>query len=516
MPETLTSPALDRWRRDPETFIEEMLRDPETGAPFDLLEAERQFLRHCFQRDQDGRLLYSEQVYACPKKSGKSTWAAILTLTATLVFGGRFAEAYIVANDLEQAQARVFAMIRRIVEASPDLQPEAKITQSRIEFPALGAFIQAVGADYAGAAGGNPVVAVFDELWAYTSERSRRLFDEMVPSPARAFSYRLTVTYAGFSGESVLLEELRKRGTSQPVVGPDLHAGNGILCFWTSKLIAPWQTTSWVEQMRGQLRPAAFTRMILNEFSASEEAFIDVAEWDACCTVLPVASDRYLPIWVGIDASVKRDSTALVACTYDAKSKRVRLIAHKIFQPTPDAPLDFEATIEATILLWRNRFTLRAVHYDPFQMAAVAARLQRAGIRMVEYPQTLPNLTAMADNLFELVRGRQIAVYPDDAIRLAVRRAIVVESARGWRIAKEKQAHKIDVLVALAMSALAAVEGAHRGGPCVTNALGGTPNVAQWHWERGWLTGPYANKQRTQIRIVRVPEVDAPAARGWW
>jgi hypothetical protein len=29
------------------------------------------------------------------------------------------------------------------------------------------------------------------------------------------------------------------------------------------------------------------------------------------------------------------------------------------------------------------------------------------------------------------------------------------ETARGWRIAKDKQAHKIDVVIALAMAALA-------------------------------------------------------------
>ena len=36
-------------------------------------------------------------------------------------------------------------------------------------------------------------------------------------------------------------------------------------------------------------------------------------------------------------------------------------------------------------------------------------------------------------------------------------RAIAIETSRGWRIAKEKQAHKIDVVIALAMSALASV-----------------------------------------------------------
>ena len=39
-----------------------------------------------------------------------------------------------------------------------------------------------------------------------------------------------------------------------------------------------------------------------------------------------------------------------------------------------------------------------------------------------------------------------------------------METPRGWRIAKEKQAHKIDVVVALAMAVLGAVQGgiAHR------------------------------------------------------
>ena len=55
------------------------------------------------------------------------------------------------------------------------------------------------------------------------------------------------------------------------------------------------------------------------------------------------------------------------------------------------------------------------------------------------------------------VKGRNLAVYPYADIRLAISRAVAVESARGWRIAKDKQSHKIDVVVALAMAALAAV-----------------------------------------------------------
>jgi len=61
---------------DPIKFIEQVLVNPETNAPFVLLDAEREFLKHAFATGADGRLLYPKQVYACPKKSGKTTFAA--------------------------------------------------------------------------------------------------------------------------------------------------------------------------------------------------------------------------------------------------------------------------------------------------------------------------------------------------------------------------------------------------------------------------------------------------------
>ena len=127
----LNRQSLQRWRRDPVALIEQVLIDPETGKPFILLDAERRFL------GDGGRLLYPVQVYSGPKKSGKSTFAAIHGLTTTLLFGGPYTEATICANDLEQARGEVFAMMKRIVECSPLLRAEANITQARIEFPAL-------------------------------------------------------------------------------------------------------------------------------------------------------------------------------------------------------------------------------------------------------------------------------------------------------------------------------------------------------------------------------------------
>lgn len=217
--------TLSYWRDHPTEFIETVLVDPETGTPFELLPAERAFLSHAFKRKRTGKLIYSEWLYSCPRKSGKTTFEAIVEITAVLLYGGAYPEAYIIANDQEQAQSRVFEMCRRIIGASPALRHEAVITQFKISFPAFNATIQAIASDAGSAAGSNAVVSGFDELWAYTSERSRRLWDEMTPPPTRLTAFRLTVTYAGYEGESVLLEELYRRGLKQPQLGEDLYGG---------------------------------------------------------------------------------------------------------------------------------------------------------------------------------------------------------------------------------------------------------------------------------------------------
>jgi phage terminase large subunit-like protein len=406
------STTLQRWRRDPTLFIEQCLIDPDTNRPFVLLPAEREFFKHAFKRDGDGRLLYPEQVFAAPKKSGKTTFAALHTLVMIWLFGGAFPEAVVCANDFDQAKGRVFEMVRRIVECSPLLKREAIVTADRIEFRCINGVIQAIASDYASAAGGNQCIAIFDELWAYTSERSRRLWDELVPPPTRKIACRLTVTYAGFASESQLLEELYQRGVALPQIGTDLYAGDGLLMFWSHVPIAWWQTDAWLADMRRSLRPNQYLRMIENRFVSSETTFIDLAAWDACVVpeLTPVLKQPSLSVCVGVDASVKHDSTALVAVNWDHTNARGRLVWHRIFQPTPQEPLDFEHAIEHTLLDLRERFSITKVLYDPFQMMASAQRLSRQGLPLQEYAQTLPNLTQASQNLYELVQAVTHAV----------------------------------------------------------------------------------------------------------
>jgi phage terminase large subunit-like protein len=459
--------AIARWKHDPIAFIREVLVNPETGQSFELYPEQERFFREALTLAPDGRLPYAELLFSGPKKAGKTAGAAMAMLYVIVCIGGPYAEGYCVANDFEQASSRVFQAITRIIQASPLLRHTAKFTNNKIEFQSTGSTITAIASDYAGAAGANPTITCFDELWAYTSERSQRLWDEMVPVPTRKVSVRLTATYASFEGKSNLLEGLYKRATAGELIGPDLYRAGGMLAYWTHTCLAPWQTAEWREQMREQLRPNAYLRLIENRWVSSESTFVDMAWWDACVDAAqrPVVADRNLAVWIGVDASVKRDSTEIVACTFDAKLNKVVLVWHRIFQPSPNDPLDFEATIESTLIELNDRFDVREIRFDPYQLVAVAQRLRGNNLPMIEFPQSVPNLTESSTNLYELIKGHNLAVYTDAGIRLAVSRAIAMETSRGWRIAKEKQSHKIDVVVALAMAALGAVRQGQQSEP---------------------------------------------------
>jgi hypothetical protein len=225
--------AIARWKRDPISFIHEVLVNPETSQPFELYPEQERFLRETLTLTADGRLPSPEIVFSAPKKGGKTATGAMAMLYVIVCIGGPYAEGYCVANDFEQASSRVFQAISRIIQASPLLRHTAKFTNNKIEFRSTGSTITAIASEYAGAAGSNPTITVFDELWGYISERAQRLWDEMVPVPTRKVSIRLTVTYAGFEGESTLLESLYNRALQGEVIGPDLYRAGGMLAYWT-------------------------------------------------------------------------------------------------------------------------------------------------------------------------------------------------------------------------------------------------------------------------------------------
>ena len=139
---------------------------------------------------------------------------------------------------------------------------------------------------------------------------------------------------------------------------------------WTHDFTAPWQTEKWREQMRAALRPNAFLRLIENRWVTSESSFVDMAWWDGCGdpAVHPLLVDKSRRIYVGIDASP--NETARPSSAARGTPRRREWISSGVASfSRPNDPLDFERTIEATMLELRDRFYVGESDTDPYQMA---------------------------------------------------------------------------------------------------------------------------------------------------
>ncbi len=55
------------------------------------------------------------------------------------------------------------------------------------------------------------------------------------------------------------------------------------------------------------------------------------------------------------------------------------------------------------------------------------------------FPQSVPNPTETSTNLYEPVKGGNLTVYVDEALRQAVHQAVALETSRGWRIARRSR-----------------------------------------------------------------------------
>ena len=459
------------YARDPVAFIDRFVRRNELGQPFSLLPHQRAVIAAAFAFGRDGKLPWDTILYSTIKKSGKTTINGALSLWWSFTQEAPN-ELKLVANDLEQSVSRTFTTITGLLRHNPELDHSADVKARTIAL-SNGTVIQAIANDYAGEAGANQGWSSWTELWAFTSESSHRLWEELTPVPTRRNSIRFIDTYAGFEGESDLLHRLYVLG-----VGPEedprglgtrvhsqlpIYANRDarVFAYWDHEPRMPWQTPEYYASQRRTLRPSTYLRLHENRWTTGVSQFITPDLWDPCVDAEWKPS-LWVPgsVYVGADAGIKHDNASVGAVAWDGD--RLAVIAHRIWRPTPADPLDLEATIESYLRELCARFSVTEIRCDPYQLHRSITTLKAAGLPIVEYPQTTGNTTAMGQALFDLLKGRNIRIYPSDELRTQALNTVAIESSRGWRIAKEKTSRKIDAIVALAMACTAAMEGGVR------------------------------------------------------
>ena len=150
--------------------------------------------------------------------------------------------------------------------------------------------------------------------------------------------------------------------------------------------------------------------------------------------------------------------------TFDRKSKCVRLVAHKVFTPTPGDPIDFEATIEKTLREWQRalRHAAGAVRSVPDGERDAAADAGADAGRRIS-----ADVAEFDGDDLEPVRPDQRAAAGAVSGRCRCdwrsSHAIITESSRGWKLDKMKQQHKIDVDRRVVDGVLGGGEGRRQG-----------------------------------------------------
>ena len=229
--------------------------------------------------------------------------------------------------------------------------------------------------------------------------------------------------------------------------------------YWDHEPRMPWQTPEYYESQKQQLRTNNFLRLHKNLWVSSESGLFNMDKWDACTDSehRPPLPDKSFKLWVGVDASVKKDRSAVV--TVYKEGDILKLGPKRFWQPTPDDPMDLEETMEAYLLELHQGYSLRSVRFDPYQFHRSATTLGKKGLPMEEYPQTSANLTEMGQNLYDLVEYGNIILYLCKDLRFEASCSIAKETGRGLKIMKEKSTQKIDQIIALAIAALEASKG---------------------------------------------------------
>ncbi len=454
---------------DPVQWIEQHFYIPELKGPITLAPYQKAVLNEACRKDEEGKFIYNVCLWSDIKKSAKSCIAAAIALYRA--YHAEWGSIKIIANDLKQADSRVAFYLRRSIELHPDM---VDIKQVRY----LTSFsnhttIEAIPIDPAGEAGGNDDLIIFSELWAFKHAKAMQLWTEMALSPTKfGYSQRWVETYAGYDGESPILERLYESGVTNgkrinlsydehDLSDLEVYTNGDMLTLWNGKPRLSFQTPEYYASEERQHPANEFRRIHRNEWGSSVEKFVNIVWWDNCKEELPPMTKEE-PLILGIDAAKGSQSMSYVADCFAVvgvtrhphRKKDVAIRYAGIWQAAKGQLLDFEP-IENEIKRLCSEYSVVEAAYDPHQLHDMATRLKKLHIaNFREFNQANDRLIADKQLQAKII-NKQLAHDGNPLLRQHIDNANAKTQAGdkdGIRIVKRNDTKKVDACVALAMA----------------------------------------------------------------
>jgi phage terminase large subunit-like protein len=429
---------------------------PELKGPITFEPYQKAVLREALTPDHHGNFPYSTIVWSDIKKSGKSCIAAAVGLWRA--FSVDWGSVIVIANDLKGADTRVGMYMRRAIELNPTLKILCKIRNYRIETHNR-SFVESVAIDPTGEAGSNADMVIFSELWGAHQKEQQRMWAEMTLPPNKfGKSFRWVETYAGYTGESPLLENLYDTGVKNGelldvgIPGLELYSNRAarLLILWNTRPRNPWQTDDYYAQEAAMLAPNEFLRLHRNQWVSSLDTFVPPEWWHACHRPLPELQSRQ-PMVFALDAAVSNDTFGIVGISRHGNDIAVRYARRWL--PPKGGKIDYEGP-KQEILRLSKEYNIVEWAYDDFQLHDLATTMIHDGVGWFrKFPQGAPR--AIADKtLFDLIRDRRIYHSGEPDLEEHILNCNAVqEGETKMRLIKKSESRKIDLAVCLSMAA---------------------------------------------------------------
>lgn len=442
--------------------------------------------------DSTGARRFKDVYIEVPRGNGKSALSSGIALYMLAADGEYGAECYSFATTGDQAKI-VFDVARQMALMSPDIKSVLNLTVQKHNITQLttGSSFSAKNSKDDSLDGLNTHFGCIDELHAH---KTRGLYDVIETSIGKRKQPMVwTITTAGFDTSGICYE-VRTIVTMILNQTVQVESQFGIIYTidddddWTSDAALIKANPNWgvsvnpetliSHREKALTLPSAvnnFKTKYLDVWCSAKSAWMDMQAWKACeDPTLDITDFEGQPCIIGLDLGAKNDITAKVrlfprqrsdgkteynaffdfylpedAIEKSTNSQYQGWVEQGFIHQTPGAMTDF-SVVEEGLREDLSRFEIQAIAYDPWQATQLATRLSEDGAPMVEFRNTVQNMSDPMKSLEALVLDGRIKYCPNPAMTWMMGNVVAKLDAKDNIFPrKERYENKIDGPVAM-------------------------------------------------------------------
>lgn len=461
----ITDEQARRYSRDIIAFLEDQYVLPETRKPIVLEDWQKDWILKplFYDLDDNGRRKYSIAVIGVPKKNGKSALAAGIGV-GELYVGKPYAEVIVAANARDQASMIIYNKMRQSIAINPTLKLGTLPHKELIEIKSTGSIARCVAHQYETAAGLNPSLTIFDELWGFAD---RKFYDELTVVPTRPDPLIFIVTYAGYEERGLLWDLYCDGMAGEPILDtglPDVFVRRGkkdtrMFMLWSHRNLASWVTNDYIERQRRRMPPDVFARFHENRWVAAGSQFIHDDDIEAMherpwLMQTTPQMDRLLNYIVATDLGLAHDRTARAVGHFEPLDGKIYIDSIRVWEGSPDEHVNIKE-VEEDLVECAHTFKARKLVVDPWQMEYTIQRLK--GIYNVVAFNPSADMQHLSQIFVNMLRSHRIVCYNEPRFERELKDAVIKQTVQGWRLDHTGR-RRNDITIAVGMMMVEAVK----------------------------------------------------------